>query len=41
MYIEKNVNGTWQRVGYSANIKPLEYGTTLGMGYSQVNIVWH
>ena len=32
MYIEKNVNGTWQRVGYSANIKPLEYGTTLGYG---------
>ena len=32
MYIEKNVNGTWQKVGYSANIKPLEYGTTLGYG---------
>ena len=31
-YVEKNVNGTWQRVGYSANIKPAEYGTALGYG---------
>ena len=31
-YVEKNVNGTWQRVGYSANIKPAEYGSALGYG---------
>ena len=31
-YVEKNVNGTWQRVGYSANIKPAEYETALGYG---------
>ena len=31
-YVEKNVIGTWQRVGYSANIKPAEYGTALGYG---------
>lgn len=31
-YVEKNVNGTWQRVGYSAYIKPSEFGTALGYG---------
>ena len=31
-YVEKNVNGKWQRVGYSAYIKPSYFGTTLAYG---------
>lgn len=31
-YVEKNINGKWQKIGYSTTVKPGEFGTTLMYG---------